>query len=222
MKFLNLPKEQQHRLLADLLRESYPQPPAPEYSLLRSLIGLSPFPLTDPKKLADEYHTHLSQAGRSLKEHNLLPQKDTLHPKLPSLPVHIYLENIRSAHNVGSIIRTAEAFALGTLYFSAKTPPITHKQVKDAAMGADAWVEASSAPPPKPLIALETTGTSLYDFRFPPAFTLALGNEEYGCSDELLASADAIISIPLAGRKNSLNVANAFAIAAAEIRRQLA
>lgn len=58
------------------------------------------------------------------------------------------------------------------------------------------------------------------DFEFPETFTLVIGNEEYGCSDAILAQADYVIKIPLRGRKNSLNVANAFAIAAAEISRQ--
>ena len=50
--------------------------------------------------------------------------------------------------------------------------------------------------------------------------TFPLGNEEYGCSKETLAMADYLLTIPLYGRKNSLNVSNAFAIAAQEICRQ--
>ena len=75
---------------------------------------------------------------------------------------------------------------------------------------------------PKPLIALETTDNaiSLYDFIFPTVFTIALGNEEYGCSSDVLKCADIILEIPLVGRKNSLNVANTFAIVASEIQRQ--
>ena len=41
-----------------------------------------------------------------------------------------------------------------------------------------------------------------------------VGNEEYGCSKELLQEADMIINIPLRGVKNSLNVAQSFAVAA--------
>ena len=47
-----------------------------------------------------------------------------------------------------------------------------------------------------------------------------LGNEERGCSTESIKSSDAYINIPLFGKKNSLNVACAFAIIASEISRQ--
>ncbi|MCE2983540.1 MAG: TrmH family RNA methyltransferase, partial [Parachlamydia sp.] len=90
----------------------------------------------------------------------------------------------------------------------------------------DQWVSCFKEIPlsqlKKPIIALETaTGAhNLYDFSFPSSFTLVVGNEEYGCSDETLHLADEWVEIPLRGRKNSLNVANAFAIAAGEIARQ--
>jgi tRNA G18 (ribose-2'-O)-methylase SpoU len=75
---------------------------------------------------------------------------------------------------------------------------------------------------PHPVIALDTSdeAVSLNDFLFPAAFTLVLGNEEYGISDEALRLSDILVEIPLLGVKNSLNVACAFAIAAAQIRRQ--
>ncbi|MGA8165369.1 MAG: TrmH family RNA methyltransferase [Waddliaceae bacterium] len=47
-----------------------------------------------------------------------------------------------------------------------------------------------------------------------------VGNEEYGCSTEVKRCGQIFLEIPLRGRKNSLNVANAFAIAAAEMTRQ--
>jgi tRNA G18 (ribose-2'-O)-methylase SpoU len=141
-------------------------------------------------------------------------------------PIAIYLDHLRSAHNVGSIIRTVEALALGSLYFSPKTPFITHKQVQDTAMGSIQWTscyqEMDLSKLPRPIIVLETCqeALSLYDFIFPSSFTLVVGNEEYGCSDETLKSADFLVEIPLRGHKNSLNVANAFAMVAGEICRQ--
>jgi tRNA G18 (ribose-2'-O)-methylase SpoU len=75
---------------------------------------------------------------------------------------------------------------------------------------------------PRPIIALETAknAPSIYEYRFPETFTLILGNEEYGISDEWLKQCDQIVTIPMYGFKNSLNVASAFAIAAHEIRKQ--
>ena len=72
---------------------------------------------------------------------------------------------------------------------------------------------------PQPLIALETVedAHSLFDYIFPKNFTLVLGNEEFGISQKVLSQCTAAIQIPLVGSKNSLNVANSFAITAAQI-----
>ena len=59
-----------------------------------------------------------------------------------------------------------------------------------------------------------------FPFNYYSIFTLILGNEEYGISDKVLKEVDFLIKIPMMGRKNSLNIANAFAIAAYEIRRK--
>lgn len=178
--------------------------------------------------LSNRYHYHLAEAKIKHKEHNLLPliEKGDREEGEAAWPIAIYLDHLRSAHNVGSIIRTCEAFSLGTLYFSPQTPFTDHPQVQKTAMGAAEWVEARFCSDldalPRPLIALETSREAheLYNFPFPETFTLALGNEEYGLSEAVLKRADFLVQIPLRGRKNSLNVANAFAIAAAEIQRQ--
>lgn len=183
--------------------------------------------LQSDEEMANAYHAHLKASNTSLKEHRLLSIRTQDREKgEPAWPIAIFLDNLRSAHNVGSVVRTTEALALGKLYFSSSTPYIDNKQVKDTAMGAEKWVEcypnSDLKELPKPIIVMETSeeATSLYDFAFPESFTLVVGNEEYGCSKESIMQADYLVEIPLRGRKNSLNVANAFAMAAAEIYRQ--
>lgn len=212
-KFLSLTPEKRAKEIAARLEEA------------GELIAWNNDPPITPNFLsvADHYHLYAQKAGLSLPEHRFLPSITTRDrpQSLPLLPHHILLDNIRSAHNVGSILRTAEAFALGTLLFRGLTPLPTHKQVRDTAMGAADWVPWEPfSTATSPLIALETSPDAIpiQHFSFPPKFTLLLGNEEYGVSPELLLQADAVVTIPLFGRKNSLNVANAFAIAAAYIR----
>jgi tRNA G18 (ribose-2'-O)-methylase SpoU len=234
-KFLSLPLARQHKNCAELVRSIYEKlianrPFDDDLFEYRQLLGWMKEPsltLVTNQTLSDQYHHHLKLAGFQHKEHHLLGNvrtMDRLEAEKP-LPIAIYLDNLRSAHNVGSIVRTVEAFSLGTLYFSENTPFIDNKQVRDTAMGADAWIQCQRAIAlnelPKPVIALETSddAISIYDFIFPEIFTLVIGNEEYGCSEETLKNADCIVEIPLRGRKNSLNVANAFAIAANEIVR---
>lgn len=230
-KFLALPRSRQHKKCAELLREVYE---TPNQELLEDYIRWTQWMeeeyliQLDRKQISDRYHWHLQHAGCQWKEHNLLPKistKDRTSTVSPPLNLSIYLDNIRSAHNVGSIMRTTEAYALGSLILSDSTPGPDQKQVRDAAMGTDQWIKwnrKSIDQLPRPIIAMETSEEAipLTDYLFPDEFTLALGNEEYGCSDELLQTADTIIEIPLRGRKNSLNVANAFAIVANEITRQ--
>lgn len=235
-KFLTLPITQQHKKCAELLNHLYQQflnqkEWTKDWLVYQQLQQWMDEPVEKTftlKTVADAYHQHQQQAGVSKKEHHLLPhirKGDRLQGEKP-WPLAIYLDHLRSAHNVGSVIRTVEAFALGNLYFSSQTPFITHKQVQDTAMGATQWVSCYQGVKlstlPCPIIVLETSldALSLYEFNFPPTFTLVIGNEEYGCSDETLELADYLVEIPLRGRKNSLNVANAFALVAGEISRQ--
>lgn len=235
-RFLSLSPEQRHKKCAEHLRSLYETKLQGkiDQTLESRVIELCAWTdcqavnTENLKSIADAYHLHLNLSRQMLKEHNLLPfiRKGDLKKAKAPFPIAIYLDNIRSAHNVGSILRTTEAFSLGSVYFSPATPFIDNKQVKDAAMGTEAWITAHHAHSlsmlPRPIIALETSdfAISLHKFIFPEVFTLALGNEEYGCSTETLKNADFLVEIPLRGRKNSLNVANAFAIAAAEILRQ--
>jgi len=234
-KFLDLPFERRHKKCAELLRIIFDlllsknsiEEPLQHYQQMQKWMEASELQNTDLKTIADRYHEHLKQAKFHLKEHSLLTiRKGDSEQAQEPWPIAIYLDNLRSAHNVGSIIRTTEALSLGQLYFSSETPFIDNKQVQDAAMGTHEWVKCSAQANlnalPKPIVALETSpqAISLHDFIFPDSFTLVVGNEEYGCSDAALKQTDFLIEIPLRGRKNSLNVANAFAIAAVEIQRQ--
>lgn len=236
-KFLRLPLYKQHKHCARLVRHLYDlasvdrQQAAEKLGLYNSWCKWMSRPSLEslaPQELSDAYHNHLSHANVRLHEHNFLPKvkKGDQSVGETPWPIVVYLDNLRSSHNVGSILRTVEAFALGKVVFSGQTPDASHPQVQNTSMGAYQWVEWENHRPlselPKPVIALETTegAASIHDFLFPNSFTLAVGNEEYGCSEETLQCADYHVEIPLRGRKNSLNVANSFAIAAAEIQRQ--
>ena len=232
-EFLALSERYQNKRAATLLRIYLEKQDRHTLSLYRRVerwMQLTSLSETDFPSLSDRYHLHLSKAKISWKEHNLLlsPCLQADHPSsIPYLPISIYLDNLRSAFNVGSILRTTEAFRLAQVCFAKHTPFIDNLKVKKTAMGTLDKVhcvkDADLQTLPRPLIALETdpNAPSLFDFTFPPSFTLMLGNEEYGLSEEALSQKDAIVRIPLYGFKNSLNVASAFAIAAGVISHQL-
>src|SRR6478672_1323588 len=56
------------------------------------------------------------------------------------MPVIAILENVRSAYNVGSVFRTADAFLIEAIYLCGYTAYPPHKEIKKTALGADETV----------------------------------------------------------------------------------
>jgi RNA methyltransferase, TrmH family len=135
-------------------------------------------------------------------------------------PFTVYLEDLRSPFNVGSIFRTAEALGVERILISPSTPLPTHPRAAKTAMSASQVVpwevaELQALQSSPGVFALELGGTPLGRFVFPERGVVLVGSEELGLSPEALALADAgrgRVSIPLAGAKRSLNVSVAFGI----------
>lgn len=151
-----------------------------------------------------------------------------LPPDAPRHPLAVVLDDVRSAYNVGSILRTADAVRAARVVCCGYTPPPDHPAVAKTALGAEAsvpWavaesveaaIEALRAEGYTP-VALEQTDapTTLQGIEpgdFPIA--LVLGNEVTGVSREALAACDRALELPQYGAKHSLNVAVAFGVAA--------
>lgn len=222
-KFLLLTKKRQHKHAARILRRIIEENASlDEYSAIETAFDLPP--LLSLEQIADRFHFHMHHAEIELSEAELLSVKKGDHQTgADFLEVDIFLDNLRSAHNVGSIIRIAEAFRLGDIYCGGYTP--SHEKVHKSSMKAhhDVVIHREKSINDlikRPLIAIETAenAIALNEFAFPESFSLILGNEELGVSQEGLKAADYIIEIPLYGKKNSLNVATAFAIVANHIR----
>lgn len=135
------------------------------------------------------------------------------------LPFEVYLEDIRSPFNVGSIFRTAEAFCVSTVYITENTPSPEHTKARKTSRGCTdiiPWKKADlNILKHKNVFALETGGTVINKFRFPDAGIVLIGSEELGISPEALKIADSSygrVTIPMAGLKRSLNVSTAFGI----------
>jgi len=150
----------------------------------------------------------------------------------PPLPLTVVVDSLRSAFNVGGIFRTAECFGVQELLLCGYTALPSNPQVARAALGAEQLVPwqqrediraalAELHAQGKPCIALETVAgaPAATTFNWPFPCALVLGNERFGLDPELVATCDHVVRIPLFGRKNSLNVVSAFALAAYEIRR---
>jgi TrmH family RNA methyltransferase len=132
----------------------------------------------------------------------------------------LYLHGVGDPGNVGTIVRTADAFIAGPVVLGPDcADPYSPKAVR-ASMGsifsqppARAGIEAT----PEPRAALVAHGGSDLD-ALDGAATVCLGAEREGLPDEVLAACDRRVTIPLrSGGAESLNVAAAAAIAAQRI-----
>ena len=152
---------------------------------------------------------------------------------VPRRPIHVVLDNVRSAYNVGSVFRTADAALVQQLYLGGITAHPPNQKLKKTSLGAARfvpWVRTDSAldavrrlqADGVPVYAFETAdqSRSLFDTVFPRPVGLVFGSEVEGVSQGVLAAADHIVAIPMGGFKNSMNVAVAFGVVVYEIARQ--
>lgn len=147
----------------------------------------------------------------------------------------IILDNIRSLLNVGSIFRTAEAIGFKKIYLGGITPapdsPRHKRIINKTALGAEEFLPWEKSYQTLKilkklkkegfyLIALELHPQSISLNSFKKLFkkhkkiALIIGNETKGIHKRYLDLANKIIKIPMEGKKESLNVAVAFGIAA--------
>ena len=147
----------------------------------------------------------------------------------------VLLDNIRSAWNVGSILRSADGFAFTHAYLCGITPTPDNEAVAKTSLGAEesvTWSYHKDAV--KLLHGLKKEGWQIWaleeDVRaqsieaapnliLSQPVVLILGNEITGVDPGLLEVCDEIFYIPMRGEKKSFNVAMAFSVAAYQIQR---
>ncbi len=131
--------------------------------------------------------------------------------------MRVFLEDIRSPFNVGSMFRSADAFGVSEILISGFTADVAHPRAERSAMGAIAtvpWHHAALAELADcgEIIALELRGEPIEDFRFPEKGIILVGSEELGVSPDALALCKRTVTIPMLGTKGSLNVGVAFGV----------
>jgi tRNA G18 (ribose-2'-O)-methylase SpoU len=152
------------------------------------------------------------------------------------LPVVVVLDNVRSAQNVGSFFRTADAFGIERIELCgiSCTPP--NREIHKTALGAElsvAWsyhpttlecVEKLKAEGYKSIAVEQIEGsTMLNDFRAESGvkYALVFGNEVEGVDQAIADVVDSAIEIPQVGIKHSLNVSVSAGVLMWEMFRQL-
>lgn len=137
------------------------------------------------------------------------------------LPVAVVLDNVRSMHNIGSIFRTSDGFAVEQICLCGITAQPPHREIEKTALGATQsinWLYFEDTlhavehlrNEGYQIIAIEQAQNSIMLNDFSPAgdekYALIFGNEVNGVSDDVMQKIDACIEIPQFGTKHSFNI----------------
>lgn len=154
--------------------------------------------------------------------------------------IYLIADNVRSAHNVGSLLRTAEGLGVNLVMLCGYTPyplskednrlPYLAKKINDrinkTALGAHNYQEWQHFDSTKDaikslklknieIVGLEQTNKSinLSEYRPKESVCVIVGNEIEGINKEILKLCDQIVHIPMSGMKESFNVSSAASMA---------
>lgn len=137
------------------------------------------------------------------------------------LPLTVVLDDVRSMHNVGSVLRTADAFRVEAVYLCGITGTPPHAEIHKTALGAEdsvAWRHYASAVDAVNELKAEGVtvlsveqaegSTMLHDFHAErdKRYAVVLGNEVKGVHQEVIDLSNGCLEIPQYGTKHSLNV----------------
>ena len=142
--------------------------------------------------------------------------------RIKKTPLVIVLDNVRSLHNVGSVFRSCDAFAIETLYLCGYTGTPPNKEINKTALGATESVNwkhendiinvlAQLKQEGYTLCAVEQTQNAipLHTYTVNPEhkYALVFGNEVEGVQQNVIDACDVVLEITQGGTKHSLNIA---------------
>ncbi len=152
------------------------------------------------------------------------------------IPVVVVLDNIRSAMNVGSVFRTADAFAIEQIILVGITAKPPSREITKTAIGATSsvdWVHVEEVSDTLirlkkecyQIVSIEQTDSSKslldWEVKNGQKIAIVMGNEVDGVSDEALNLTDIAIEIPQYGTKHSLNVSVCTGVVLWDLSRKL-
>ena len=140
---------------------------------------------------------------------------------LPESGIVVVLDNVRSAHNVGSAFRTADSFKIDKVWLCGICAVPPSAEIHKSALGAEESVEwehvqdtmdairALKAEGYTIVSAEQTVGSVMLDEFIPEKgrrYAVVFGNEVAGVSQDVVDASDFSLEIPQFGTKHSLNV----------------
>lgn len=156
---------------------------------------------------------------------------ETEYRNITKVPLRLMTDNVRSMMNIGSMLRTADAFNIREMIMAGISGIPPHPEISKTALGAEnsvAWRHVPDALAEVErlrqhgvrIAVLEQTHDSIPLADFDPEeqsdrsdWLLVAGNEVTGVDQRIVDIADAVLEIPMYGVKHSLNVAVSTGIA---------
>jgi 23S rRNA (guanosine2251-2'-O)-methyltransferase len=148
------------------------------------------------------------------------------------VPLYLVCDRVQDAHNFGAILRNCDAMSVDGIIIGERSQAQVTPHVARSSAGAVNWqelyrvseltaaVRVLRSSGVQVIAATEKSEGSLWDADLRNAAAILIGNEGSGIAPELLRECDALVSIPMLGRVNSLNAAVATGILLYECRRQ--
>lgn len=173
-------------------------------------------PRYDPALLADGDRRNVVDAYRYWTVEAIVADLDTRRH-----PFHVAIENWAHDMNIGSVVRTANAFLATEVHIVGRrrwnrrgamvTDRYQHIRHHDDVAGLVAWARESGAP----LIGVDNTpgSVALEGYELPRSSVLVFGQESVGLSDGARDACDAVLHIRQFGSTRSINAGAAAAIA---------
>ncbi|MCB0644328.1 MAG: RNA methyltransferase [Phaeodactylibacter sp.] len=150
------------------------------------------------------------------------PPDCTFDARIARTSLTIYLDDLQDPGNMGTILRIADWFGIRQVIGSPQTVELWNPKVVQASMGAvfqvpyavQAIESLAKALPEVPILAADMQGTTLFDYQWPAAAVLVIGNEGQGLSEKTVELVQHYLSIPSKGNPivDSLNAAMATSI----------
>lgn len=159
----------------------------------------------------------------------LQPRRVTEEPLTwkPSFEVSVFLDQVRSPYNVGSVLRIIDNFGFSEMVHSSGTLSLEHPRLKKSARGCERWIPVRYENDPVawlrksavPVVGIEKTDDALdvSDWQPPEKCVLIAGNEEYGIAAAIRECCTETVFIPMHGFKKSMNVNNALSVVSQKI-----
>lgn len=149
--------------------------------------------------------------------------------------LELLLENVDDPHNIGAILRSCDAVGVGRVHlvYTKGRPPRMGELKTNSAASAAKWLtiikwesldaclkDIATRERRLYVTALSEKGVPQWETKLTESCVVAVGNEHDGASPELIAAADGIITIPMRGMVQSLNVSVATAVVLEDALRQ--